>query len=286
MDWVEQLPIRACMKERLHQLLRGPTLLERLGVVRSMRELLQSQFTATWFTTVLEHDTVFCTHVGTIPGSPIADILFQIIVTVALGTMLANLEQSGLRVQLLPVSESSCDSTSMPLPSWLDDVAILIEADNAGSVASDVAQAASIAFEGFQMIGVDLNFQPGKTEAIVHFAGRGAKAARQETMIEHYAVIPVRAGKQVVQLRCVHSYTRLGTLSSLERTHLNDVSSRRRVTEAVSGPLCKRVLSNPFLLPIEKTRLLQTVVLIRFAMEQECGSSRPKKLGRHSVLLT
>ena len=120
-------------------------------------------------------------------------------------------------------------------------MAKLIESESAQQVAPDVAEAAAIAFEGFQMVGIALNFQPGKTEAILHHAGTGSKQARHKTMIENDAAIIVHTGRTSVRLRCVHSYTHLGTVASLRRTHANNVHSRQKTTEAIFGPLRRRI---------------------------------------------
>ena len=262
-DWIQSLPVRACLKERLFLLMQGPALLERLGVLTSIRELLQSQFTPTWFAIVLEHARVFQSQAGTIPGSPVADILFQFIAHVALDAILATLEDSGLSVKLMTVNGNSIERAATPLPTWLDDVAVLIESTSASNVTSEVAQATAIAFESFQMIGVDLNFQPGKSEAIVHFAGQGAKAARHKTMMDD-ATIPVAIGDSVISLRCVRSYIHLGTAASLSSARIDDIQRRQRLIEAIFKPLSNRLLFNPSLLAREKTRLLQTMVLNKF----------------------
>ena len=200
-DWVNQLPIRACLKERLMLLMMGPTLLDRLGVAASIKDMLSSTFTATWFSVVLDSPQVFRTQEGTIPGSPLADLLFQVIMTVALDATIA-LEDAGLRVCVpVPRVDGAWDSVASPLPTWLDDAAILLESSSAGQLTEDTANAATIAFGGLQMISIDMNFQAGKSEAVLHFAGQGSKHARHQLLVEDGGLVRVKTGTSFVQLR-------------------------------------------------------------------------------------
>ena len=208
---------------------------------------------------------VFCTQDGTIPGSPLADLLFQVVMTVALDSILENLESAGLNVCMpLPHELTSPTRVGCPVPTWLDDAAILLESESALKLVGDVASAAAIASEGLQLIGIKMNFQEGKSEAILQFAGPGSKEAKHEALVENRGLIPVNLGDGVVQLRCVQSYVHLGTTASAEPTHIKDVKRRRQITEAVFGPLHRRLLFNPWLWPVEKTRLLQTLILNKF----------------------
>ena len=260
--WIGELPIRPDMKEKLIALLAGPTLIERCQVARSICDSLQASFTSTWFTTLLESPTVFCTQEGTIPGSPLADLLFQVVMTVAVDAMLENLAEAGLQV-IVPTGKAGGDreTAASPAPTWLDDAAVLLEVEAARQLPVAVSTAACIAFESLQLIGVDMNFQAGKSEAIINLAGPESKAVKHQIFVEANGLIPVRAGKSTVQLRCVQSYVHLGTTASTEDMHVGDAQRRRQLTEAMFRPLYKKLLFNKWLTPIEKTRLFQAIIL-------------------------
>ena len=262
--WINSLPISSGLREKLVLLLKGPTQLERMQVAQSIREALRSTFTATWFATVLDDRKVFRTSAGTIPGSPLADILFQAVMIVAVDAMLGVLEDEGLRVTLRPAFVSAGDVVTAPVPTWLDDVAVLLESPDAWQLQTVVPKAAAVAYECLQIIGVSLNFQPGKTEAIVHFAGRAARLAKHNLLVEKGSCIQVRLVEGDVWLRCVHSYVHLGTTASFDGHHAADVKRRRKLTEAAFVPLYKRLLFNPGLSQLEKQRLIQSLVLNKF----------------------
>ena len=78
------------------------------------------------------------------------------------------------------------------------------------------------------MIGASLNFQPGKTEAIVHFAGKAARLARHNLLVERGSRIQVRLVEGDVWLRCMHSYVHFGTTASFDGHHAADVKRGRR----------------------------------------------------------
>ena len=260
--WVESLPIKTCLKERVIMILQGPTLLERLNVAKSIREMLKTTFATSWFTSLMESDTVFQTHQGTIPGSPVADILFQIVMTVAMDSMIEALEDAGLRVAL--PAQGGLQAIPGPLPSWLDDLAILVESKEARALVEDVSRATVIAHDSLHMIGVAMNFQKGKTEAVLHFSGTGANGERHRLLVENDALIEVPLEHGVVQLRCVSSYVHLGTVANNSANHVEDVRRRRQLSEACFVPFYKRILFNPWLDSDEKVRLLQSLVLNKF----------------------
>ena len=263
--WIDSLPIRPGLKDKLVALLQGPSQLARMDVAQSIQHTLASTFAATWFTTITDHGKVFRTSAGTIPGSPLADVLFQAVMVIASDEMLTNLETEGMRIVLHNrLTTFEVQVAKAPLPTWLDDVAILLESQDASSLPLIVARATRIAHEAMQMINVHLNFQPGKTEAILHFAGQGAKAVRQAVLVEQRALIPVDLEQETVWLRCVPCYLHLGTTASFDGHHTEDIRRRKQLTEAAFQPLYNRLLFSQWLSHVEKVMLVQSLILSKF----------------------
>ena len=223
--WIDNVPIRPSLKERVVLLLQGPALLEKLDV----------------------------------PGSPLADILFQIVMTVVLDSMFELLEEAGLCVSL--PKQHCFEAVRGTIPTWLDDIAVLVETCDARLLATKVATAAAIAHDCLHTIGIGMNFEKGKSEAVHHWAGKGAKGEQHRVLVEDRAVIEVPLQNGVAHLRCVRNYVHLGTTVTSETHSADDIRRRKRLTEASFGPCYRRLLFNPWLGNEEKVRLFQSLVL-------------------------
>ena len=189
----------------------------------------------------------------------------QYVMIVAIDTMVDRLEEAGLRVALhcKGVDAVACVAHAL-VPTWLDDVAILMQTRHASLLAEEVCKTTVIAFESLQMIGVALNFEQKKTETVVHFAGPGVNGAKHEVLVERDSQLDVCLSSGTVHLRCVRSYLHLSTTASGEGSHVDDVDRRRQLTEACFGPVYTRLLFSAWLTAAEKTSLLQTLMLNKF----------------------
>ena len=88
---------------------------------------LQTSLSCTWFTTSLHRDKVQQTVKGTVPGAPLADILFQYVFRAAVATIAETLNCEGHSFSI--VGEDG--PLSAEPTSWLDDLTLIVQADAA-----------------------------------------------------------------------------------------------------------------------------------------------------------
>ena len=62
--------------------------------------------------------------------------------------------------------------------SYVDDLAVPVVGDSATALVSKVSKIAAVVYVTFKLYGMDLNFDKGKSAAILNFKGVGKQKAR------------------------------------------------------------------------------------------------------------
>ncbi|CAE7193320.1 unnamed protein product [Symbiodinium sp. CCMP2592] len=149
--------------------------------------------------------------------------------------------------------------------SWLDDIAVLLQSQSAKAAATDAARATALIYQYLSLIGVGLNLDQGKTEAIVSWHGPGAHDAKVQVMQKGAGSVPICVpGCTGLLLRCVLHYEHLGSL----RTDGGDigpaVEHRHREARSVYRAVKTRLLPNPNLTLAERQSMIHALILSRF----------------------
>ena len=222
---------------------------------------LQTSLSCTWFTTSLHRDKVQQTVKGTVPGAPLADILFQYVFRAAVATIAETLNCEGHSFSI--VGE---DGTLSAEPtSWLDDLTLIVQADAAMDLARATVRAAQVAEQCLAMIGIQVNYAPNKTEAVMIWRGPGSRTARHHALVTQAGNLSMDASDGTRKsLRCVDAYTHLGTVRNYQASARADIQRRAQLARAMYQPLRARILRNPCLTVGERRAILCTTVLAAF----------------------
>ncbi|CAE7837407.1 unnamed protein product [Symbiodinium sp. CCMP2592] len=256
-DWITSLPVDQAIKEAYLSIVGGQSSLERAQVDEMIQRLVRSGFCPTWFTVQPADGFVFQTQAGTVPGAPLADLLFQFAAAPAYQTLQQCLQQEGLAVSLEGVASHAL--------TWLDDFAVPMLSPTAHALPARLARVAALTSQALATTGVAMNFEPGKSEAVVCMCGQGSQQARQELFVAKRGRISVslQPGEQV-ELVCTPRYTHLGSVRSPECNALPDIRRRRTLAADVCTKVCRRLLRNPALEMAEKRTYLFSLVLSKF----------------------
>ena len=252
LEWAQHLP-------EMHDFLRSKDLLQEGGVPEEMRRLLHTLLEGTWYTTDPHQRDIYRTTYGTVPGAPLADILFVITYTVFVEAFQNALCNAGLLCTLPHASSSGL--VAAPIPTWLDDSAVLIHSQSADSVEKDMAQATAIARRLLHCIGIPLNLTPGKSEALIVINGKAMRAERRRLLVEKDCHIPL---PEQGSLHITDHYVHLGTHVNYRASPAADLARRAQLAEGAFKPLQRRLLPNRHLTLAERARLLEGMVLQKF----------------------
>ena len=209
------------------------------GVETHPAGILHDMFSGTHFThfTMQGLNDKVATMRGTRPGDPVADILFNM----AFRLLVLDARQ---RIQTAagipcfgspkPASDITCGT---PIPSkgfaeitFVDDIAYAIHSSTAEELVSHMQITASCLHDAASDRGLGINYQAGKTEAILKLAGAGARSVRHKVWHECGGYLPVVTEHGTQQLRTVHSYKHLGSYVQDHAVVQKDM--RHRISQA------------------------------------------------------
>eukprot|EP00435_Cladocopium_sp_Y103_P062446 s894_g24.t1 len=155
----------------------------------------------TWFTCP-GSNTCHATTRGSRPGSPLADIAYNIMMTSLLRKLQAVIGSLPTIMQANVYMQCAA-----PVIAWVDDIALPLPCLDASQLDLTVQLTMQKTHDVFNSFGLRLNCAPGKTEATMQFRGPGAPQLRRERFLEEHSLLPILHRDP---LRIVSHYTHLG----------------------------------------------------------------------------
>ena len=165
-----------------------------------------------------------CTHTrrGSRPGSPLADIAFNLMMS----GFLQELHDALLDNEHY-MEGSAALGVTVPPVAWMDDVAIPLTTTTPDALVPLVKQVTATVHELFRARGLTLNLDKGKTEAVLCFRGPGSDALRLQMFdTGRQPVIVVDTASHILTLRVVPSYKHLGAQYSMNVDVSREIRAR------------------------------------------------------------
>ena len=205
---------------------------------------------------------MFATKTGTMPGAPLADLVFQFAFAHFLGRVHARLRELGL---LMSVHQGRGNPQHVPSPTWMDDIVVPVDADSADTLVPRAQQLIQVVSIELANIGIQINTGPGKSEALLHFAGHGSRRVRHHWLIQQNATIPVNlAGGAAGRVQIVANYTHLGSTVSFDRTPQLDIKKRSAAARETRRRIHRPLLTNQHLTISERLTMHWSLVVRKF----------------------
>ena len=216
------------------------------------QQLLQDAHCNTWFT-VAQHDKTYCTRRGSRPGSPLADLAFNSMMS----GLIRDLQQDLDAFEPLQTAFQQLDMRA-PVVTWVDDLAIPLVACDAAAIESIVQQVMKYTLHQCSRRGLTINFAAGKTEGVIMHRGRGAPEMRRSLFIDRLGHVDIDGQRSMAM---VGAYEHLGTAF----TQANDLGTeiRQRIQKAVAAhrKVARTVFANRRLAVATRLQLLESLVL-------------------------
>ena len=180
---IEEMHTDELVREDLFKLLCGPSILAQADTPSFVHDFLRTGFHGSHFCIGKENDGVYLTQAGTIPGSPLADIVFQLALVRFHHNLQCRLREQDLLVTIesfpasrardaIVVSEASTST-------WVDDLAIVVSSPTAAGLVPKLARVATVVEQSLRSTGVHVNYSPGKTAAMCFFPGERGKNCQE-----------------------------------------------------------------------------------------------------------
>ena len=256
--------------------MRSGGLIQALQLPDPLIRYLESQLGTTWFCMEAPSSAPYISGSGTAPGSPIADLLFSFVYARFLQHVEEILLAEGHYVALCSTADASI------MPTWADDTAVLVGPVVPHMLATSLQRVTDLVTRGLGRAGLDPNFGPGKTEAVIHFAGPGSRAVRKQLLCLTEPGVHFDSHLRGVQcLRLVPTYVHLGTVVSHNLSEEPNLSHRAQLLKQLFLPLRRRLLYNEDLTRQEKVRLLEERVFPKFLFG--AGFWTPRSTREHEL---
>ena len=206
----------------------------------------------TWYV-VDGHPECHRTHRGSRPGSPLADIAYNITMLNVLNDILPFLRQCG------PLNAAEMHlPISTPLITWVDDLAIPVTVTHAKELDAQVVAVLAEVRNVFHSYGLQLNMQAGKTELVCQYHGPDAVACRYQRFVEHAGQLALPDGSS---LHVVGRYQHLGTVFSQSMSLQSELNGRIGKASAAFRQMSRPIFCNKRIAPQVRLQLLESLVL-------------------------
>ena len=235
------------------------------GLPNHLQRILHDMMTNTFFTIQGLPDPC-CTHRGTRPGDPVADILFNMCMTKLLVHFRSKMAEV-CEVPWLGADAPIQDFTqAATLPregyvdvTFVDDCALLIHA----ATNQRIEQIVKAMVESFDTAasarGLQVNFDRGKTELLWNIIGKGAKAQKQELYQQGNQLTWTNNGHSYAVHLC-HAYKHLGTWVQTKHRHAKEILARAGAAKQQWGQLARPFFRRALSLQT-KTKVFQSLVI-------------------------
>ena len=183
----------------------------------SLQRVLQDAHLSTWYT-LPDRQTCSSTSRGSRPGSPLADLAFNLLVN----SMMDQIQQV-LWKHPRVLQASQYLMLQPPVVAWVDDLAIPVPVLEAAQLDSTISELLEAVRQICQDFGLRLNFKAGKTEAILQYRGANAQQLRRDRFVQEFCQIRINHETSV---RCVSTYEHLGTTFAQGLSITHEVNHR------------------------------------------------------------
>ena len=237
----------------------GPGLLADSGIPNGLRQFLASTLHQTWF--LIGAQSTFVTKTGTMPGAPLADLVFQF----AFAHFLERARTRLRDLELLMKVPHQEGLVNVPSPTWMDDIAVPLQAPSADLLVPRAQKLVHTVATEMAKIGIHINTGTGKSEALLHFAGQGSRKARHFWLVECNATFQVKlAADMPSQMQIVAHYNHLGSIISFDRTPQLDIRRRAAAARDARRKIHRPLLTNSFLTVEERLTMHWSLVMRKF----------------------
>ena len=214
---------------------------------------------STWFKLDADTSTSTATERGTRPGSPLADLGFNLL----MARMMHQIEAELLQ---LPACTQGCDCLGVTTPpiSWFDDLAIPLAATEPAQMIQPIKDVTSILHTVYRRHGMTMNLESGKTEAVVMYRGPGSAPYRTALFdTEAQPTIVVTTNSHILSLRLVATYRHLGASFTMDADVDLEIKQRVAMARQAFEELKRPIFLNRHIPLKERFQLYSSLVISR-----------------------
>ena len=238
---------------------------------RHLQAIVKDLLCNTFFT--LEGLDLCCrTSRGTRPGDPVADLLYNMVMTTILidfrTLAMDSLEDSQTEWRGSPeICRDFSQSRDLPRSAlfdvtFVDDTVVMFHTTDNQKLVDIVQCLVSSMDKAMTKKGLSISLDPGKTEAILNIRGRGARAFKQCDSVKE-GKLRWHMDSRSYELNLVHNYRHLGTNVQQGLTHSKEVSFRGSGAKRQFGMLSRSFFQKSRISLANKSKVFRTLCMSR-----------------------
>lgn len=241
-----------------------------------LRRCLADVHQNTWFKLDPNGDVVTETRRGTRPGSPLADIGFNLLMS----RMVTIVHEELNHCKSYQAGQDALGAAAPPV-TWVDDLAVPLAVASAEELIPMVQETTAILHATFQRFGMSLNMDKGKTEVVLMYRGREANKFRTKMFDTSVPpTIVTSTPSHVLTIRVVPSYRHLGARYTMDLDINEEVASRMAMAKQSYEELRHSVFGNRSLAINARVTLYDSLILSRLLYGCSAWSDIPGTLIR------
>eukprot|EP00434_Breviolum_minutum_P033050 symbB.v1.2.029238.t1/scaffold3175.1/size97379/5 len=255
--------------EHLQHELNDRTALAMAETPERLQMIVRDYFEATWFTVPGSQDIVG-TLAGSRPGDTFADLIFSFVFSKILDRITTAFNQHGWKTESPPPLAKSPyhqqgDWKAFPdfvQLTWADDLAVLQKQPSAKELVDRTSLAMGVLCDICWKHGLEPNFNPGKTEGMLHLRGAHSKKVKKEIFDQEVPELRIPSTlRQEVRLRIVAKYRHLGYIVTTGHKVHAEIVARIGQMRTAFTKFKKIVYGNRSIPKTKRVRILGTHVL-------------------------
>eukprot|EP00435_Cladocopium_sp_Y103_P026769 s2027_g6.t1 len=211
-----------------------------LDIPCGLRKFLDDIHHSTWFKLDADQDSQVVTARGTRPGSPLADLGFNLLMSRLMHII-------GDALQDIPeyVQGHAALGTTVPPISWVDDLAVPVATVDPSQLVPLIQKTIAILHSTFRSHGMTMNCDSGKSEVVLMFRGKGANPCRSAMFdTEHVPSIVAATDSHILTLKVVSSYRHLGARFTMDADVELEIDSRLAMARQAYQQMRRPIFQN------------------------------------------
>ena len=205
------------------------SIMDNAALNRAIQRVIDSSFSGSWCR-IPTSEQCLQTQTGTKPGSPIADLLFCMI-------MSKYMQKTSQELQ----STFGTDGTHL-CTTWVDDIALPIQGE-ASTITKKASTAMSIMYQNAAALALKVSLKAGKSEALFCFSGKGSRQKRRDMQGDDIQLsFHTQSGSLAIDI--VNETRYLGATIDDEGNLLPEIKAATGQGYSAIRPLRKYILQN------------------------------------------
>ena len=273
----QRLGLPASLLEDIRRHLREPCAVQRACLPDHLRRALRALHQDTFWRIGPQQD-VCRTTIGTRPGDALADVIFGYLWSRVLQSFQALADPAtfdhfvsdqGPRLFGQDVATGT-EPTLFMGPCWMDDLCVALSEDDSAHLIPKTLRVTGLLLDNCLEHALTPNLAAGKTEVLLAFRGKGARAQR----VQHFGpsanrILPVLGEHEAFQVRAVTHYTHLGCVLHHSGDQRAEIRRRIGIAHRTFTEHRKVLFHDTKITLTKRTELFRTLVLSKFLFGTE-----------------